>query len=367
MDHHSLRVVTIAVLLCLFVSSGFSQVRSSAKPLSKDDVVKLLMGDVSSRRVEELALERGINFPVTVGVETSLRRAGADDHLLAALRKLTPSLTSAPATPDTTYEPKLEMGDMGVMGGPIARNQDELQRLASSRKDRDYHEFVLSKLNIPERVGPIQLTLTEFDPIQKEYTLTILVDERALEKKNRTVGTLLQFYVKGSARMAPYEIVVLSMTQKNVTGYLSVPKAIINGGGASSPRDAEGENAGLEVPTDSPQLPHSVMGTLIARNHDEVQQLRRMGQRDYLEFTLRLNGGLQKIGPVQAELMETDVGARQVAVAMVVDDKRFEKKSRSVNQPIFFYTGGLRLPCELVINKVSKNGAEGYLSVPKTQ
>ncbi len=51
---------------------------------------------------------------------------------------------------------------------------------------------------------------------------------------------------------------------------------------------------------------------------------------------------------------------------MLADDKTFEKKNRSVNEPIFFYTGGTRQAVELVINKVSKTTATGYLSVPKS-
>jgi hypothetical protein len=50
---------------------------------------------------------------------------------------------------------------------------------------------------------------------------------------------------------------------------------------------------------------------------------------------------------------------------VLADDKSFEKKNRSVNEPIFFYTGGTRQAVELVINKVSKTTATGYLSVPK--
>ena len=51
---------------------------------------------------------------------------------------------------------------------------------------------------------------------------------------------------------------------------------------------------------------------------------------------------------------------------MLADDKSFEKKDRSVNEPIFFYTGGSRAALELVINKVTKTGATGYLSLPKS-
>jgi len=50
---------------------------------------------------------------------------------------------------------------------------------------------------------------------------------------------------------------------------------------------------------------------------------------------------------------------------VLADDNSFEKKNRSVNEPIFFYTGGSRSALELVINKVTKSSATGYLSTPK--
>jgi hypothetical protein len=41
----------------------------------------------------------------------------------------------------------------------------------------------------------------------------------------------VQFYVKGSARMAPYEIVVFEVGKSQITGYLATPKE----GGAPAP------------------------------------------------------------------------------------------------------------------------------------
>jgi hypothetical protein len=34
----------------------------------------------------------------------------------------------------------------------------------------------------------------------------------------------VQFYVKGSARTSPYEIVVFDVNKNQITGYLSTPK-----------------------------------------------------------------------------------------------------------------------------------------------
>jgi len=129
--------------------------------------------------------------------------------------------------------------------------------------------------------------------------------------------------------------------------------------------DVNGVKTDLDATKNSIQMARSEMGTLIARNHDEIDQLRRMGQRDYYEFTVTRKAGAQKVGSIQVELRDTNTKKNQFTINVLADDKNFEKKNRSVNEPIFFYTGGTRQAVELVINKVSKNTATGYLSVPK--
>ena len=130
--------------------------------------------------------------------------------------------------------------------------------------------------------------------------------------------------------------------------------------------DVTGVKGDLDATKNSIQMARSEMGTLIARNHDEIDQLRRMGQRDYFEFALTRKAGPQKVGSIQVELRDTNVKKNRYTVNVLADDKSFEKKDRSVNEPIFFYTGGSRAALELVINKVTKTGATGYLSLPKS-
>ena len=130
--------------------------------------------------------------------------------------------------------------------------------------------------------------------------------------------------------------------------------------------DVTGVRTDLDATKNNLQMARSEMGTLIARNHDEIDQLRRMGTRDYYEFTVNRKGGAQKIGSiVQVELKNTNQKKSQFTINVLADDRTFEKKNRSVNEPIFFYTGGSRAALELVINKVTKSSASGYLSVPK--
>jgi hypothetical protein len=129
--------------------------------------------------------------------------------------------------------------------------------------------------------------------------------------------------------------------------------------------DVSGVRSDLDATKNNLQMARSEMGTLIARNHDEIDQLRHMGTRDYFEFTVTRKAGAQKVGAVQVELKNTNQKKNQFTINVLADDKTFEKKNRSVNEPIFFYTGGSHSALELVINKVTKSAASGYLSVPK--
>ena len=126
-----------------------------------------------------------------------------------------------------------------------------------------------------------------------------------------------------------------------------------------------GVRTDLDTTRDDLKMARSEMGTLIARNHDEIDQLRRLGEREYVEFTIAGKNKPQKVGNMTVELKGVNQKRNQYSVVMVVEDKRFEKKNRALNEPVFFYTSGTRLPEELVINKVSKDQVSGYVSIPK--
>jgi hypothetical protein len=126
-------------------------------------------------------------------------------------------------------------GDMGVMSGLIARNHDDVEELRR-KGDRNYFEFTIQKSKKPQRVGPVQISLNKTDQKKSRYTMTVLADDKAIEKKDRTAGEPVQFYVKGSARLAPYEIVVFDVGKNQITGYLATPKD--TGGAPSAPAAA---------------------------------------------------------------------------------------------------------------------------------
>jgi hypothetical protein len=123
--------------------------------------------------------------------------------------------------------------------------------------------------------------------------------------------------------------------------------------------------ADLNTTKEDLKMAKSEMGTLIARNHDEIDQLRRLGERDYVEFNVDGKNKPVKVGNVTVELKGVNEKSNRFTVTMTVEDKKFEKKNRALNEPIFFYTSGARFPEEMVINKVGKNTVSGYVSIPK--
>jgi hypothetical protein len=111
-------------------------------------------------------------------------------------------------------------------------------------------------------------------------------------------------------------------------------------------------------------MARSELGTLIARNHDEIEQLRKMGERDYFEFTVTRKTPVRVAG-VGITLTKANVKRHRFNINLVVDDLQMEMKDRNINEPIFFYVSGSKRPNELVINEVKSDQVKGYLSAPK--
>ncbi len=111
-------------------------------------------------------------------------------------------------------------------------------------------------------------------------------------------------------------------------------------------------------------MARSELGNLIARNHQDIEYLRKMGERDYFEFTLARNQP-QKVANVELILKKTNVKHHRFDMALVADEMQIDKKGRTANEPVIFYLGGSKKPYELVVNSVQSNQVKGYVSTPK--
>ncbi len=129
--------------------------------------------------------------------------------------------------------------------------------------------------------------------------------------------------------------------------------------------DVTGVRTDLDATKSSLDMTRGEFGTLIAKNHDQIEELRRLGERDYYEFSISKKGQREKVGELMVELRSVNPKKNIFTVVIYADDARYEKKNRSTNEPIYFFTRGSRAPVEFTVNQVGKDKISGYLSVPK--
>jgi uncharacterized coiled-coil DUF342 family protein len=155
---------------------------------------------------------------------------------------------------------------------------------------------------------------------------------------------------------------------KQVTEASAAKLGEVSGGLAGAKTDIEATRKDLEATKG--RLERSVgdmgvMSGLIAKNHDELDELKRRSDRNIFEFDLRKSKTPSRVGPIQITLTKVDVKKMKFNMDVIADDKRIAKENKTVNEPVQFYVKGARPPYEIVVFEVSKDRAVGYLSTPK--
>ena len=110
-----------------------------------------------------------------------------------------------------------------------------------------------------------------------------------------------------------------------------------------------------------------VQSGYIATNGSEIAVLKRLGERNIFEFNLGKSKAPQRVGDISITLKKTDPKRNKYTIEVLADDKTTEKKDRTINEPVQFYTLKAKQPYEIVVNQVAKDKIVGYLSTPKDQ
>jgi hypothetical protein len=194
--------------------NGQQEITAQKLGLTQTDLEKarsLAQGIRHSQQESDAKLTAQIGQVDTKIGEVSTDLTGAKGDITATKQDLEATKANLTST----------IGDLGVQSGLIARNQEDLEQL-KRQGERRIFEIHLTKSKTSTHVGPIQLTLTKTDPKKSKYTMTVLADDKTIEKKDKTAEEPVQFYVKGTPH--PYEIVIFDVTKDTVNGYLSLPK-----------------------------------------------------------------------------------------------------------------------------------------------
>jgi hypothetical protein len=227
------------------------------------------------------------------------------------------------------------------------RSKELQQSLSAQDQQRKQNEDVLSQ----------RLAKAEDTNAQLQGELSVVTDKMKL-----TEGELNKARSQAK-KIKEEDAKELSELQNQTTAQLATKASVddVNKLGT----DVNGVKTDLDAEKNNLQMARGEFGTLIAKNHDEVEELRRLGQRDYYEFTINKRNSREKVGNLMVELRGTNTKKAQYAVTIFVDDQRHEKKNLTANEPLYFFETGARAPLEFVVNSVGKDKIVGYLSVPK--
>lgn len=109
----------------------------------------------------------------------------------------------------------------------------------------------------------------------------------------------------------------------------------------------------------------SQLDTAVARNHDEIERLRKLGKRDYIEFRLVRSANRQQVAPeISLELRKVDLKRSRCSLDVYAEDYEFPT-DLGINEPVMVRVQAMWESVELVINKMGKDTVVGYLSAPK--
>lgn len=110
-----------------------------------------------------------------------------------------------------------------------------------------------------------------------------------------------------------------------------------------------------------------VQSGYVATNAKELDALKRLGERNYFQFTLvKKDKQPKRVGDISLKLRSVDKKHNKYTLEVLADDKMVEKKDKGINEPLQFYVAkGGKQPYELVVNEVGKDQITGYLATPK--
>ena len=241
----------------------------------------------------------------------------------------------------------VSLAALGAGWTASTRSKELAQTIATQSQQLKQNEDVLSQ----------RLAKAEDTNAQLQGELSVVTDKMKL-----TQGELNKARLQAK-KIKEEDAKELADLQNQTTAQLATKASVddVNKLGT----DVTGVKTDLDATKNSLQMARGEFGTLIARNHDEIEELRRKGDRDYYEFTIEKKNDRQKVGDMMVELKGVNAKKNLYTVALYVDDSRYEKKNRSANEPIYFFVHGSRAPLEFTVNTIGKDKISGYLSVPK--
>ena len=228
-------------------------------------------------------------------------------------------------------------------------------------------------VNLRDRVKTLEATVErqsrETKVIEKKLFTVGQNVEAGMQQLDSRVGSTEEALAKRtaelkerSAKLAAAQQVTKQQVEQMNSEVSGVKTEL--GGARSDIASARNDLAATNAKLESAIGDLNIHSGLIAKNHDELEVLKHKGDRNYYEFTLRKKER-KPVSTISLELRKADPKRSRFTLNVYADDRLYEKKDRSLGEPLQFYTGRERQLYEIVIFNGTKDAVSGYLSTPK--
>jgi chromosome segregation ATPase len=241
--------------------------------------------------------------------------------------------------------------DLQAAKKQIRESQAELAAAKNQFSDR----FTKSEESLQAFRGDFNVVRERLGVTQRELDHARAYSQQIRAEHERTVQ---QLNAQISTKADTQQLSALKQESTTQFGKVNSDVTAVKGDVDATKKELEGTRRDLVDVKDT-------LSQQIARNRDELQQLRLKGERNFYEFDIDKKKKVALVGDVRVMLLDANPKKKKYSVRIVVDDNRLEKKDRTVNEPVQFLVGKTKLRYELVVNDVSKDRIVGYLSTPK--
>ena len=192
--------------------------------------------------------------------------------------------------------------------------------------------------------------------------------QKQIEVRTESLVAAQQAAVKAQAAQTAKLQQAEAATEKQVGAVASDVSTVKTDVGGAKASIAETQN---DLQATKAQLQRTmgdagVMSGLIARTHDELEELKHRGDRNYYEFTLHKGAPPTLLSTIKLQAKKVDDKHAKYTMIVSADDRNIEKKDKSLDEPVQFYSGKDPVLFEVVVNNIAKNEISGYLSTPKS-
>ena len=233
----------------------------------------------------------------------------------------------------------------------------------------------LERLTADQLTGQLQTIKSEHASVVSD--VAVVVDRvgataQALDTTRGVTDTLTREHARTARTAAANAAAVKAVREQTetrvaevdtkVAGVSNDVKAVATGLAAARLDVADNTRKVSSVTTITTSLSEQV-----GKNVNDLSELRRRGERDFAEFDIRKGSSPETwtVAGIRVELKKADERKFKYDAILHVEDRRLEKKDRTMNEPVPFLVGRDKLRYELVVTAIDHDRIRGYVSMPK--